>query len=96
MSEEEANSNFVDELGKCSYDKRFLLLMSGWNVCGEIWADTVKRLLGVTRGDRKRITKVLEREKIDMVAAVTRQRAIYMCPLFWGRTATEASKKKKI
>lgn len=63
MSEEEANSSFKDELGKCSCDKRLLLLMNGWHVCGKIWADTVRRLLGVVRGDRKRITKVLEREK---------------------------------
>lgn len=35
----------------------------------------MKRLLGVARGERKRITKVLEREKkkIDIIAAMTRQ-----------------------
>lgn len=57
MSEEEASSSFEDELGKCSYDERLHLLMNGWNVCGKIWADTVKRLLGVARGDRKSINK---------------------------------------
>lgn len=56
----------------------------------------MKRLLGVTRGDRKRITKVLEREKIDIVAAVTRQRTISMCPLFWGRDSYRGFKEKKI
>lgn len=55
----------------------------------------MKRLLGVARGDRKRITKVLEREKIDIIAAVTRQRAIYMCPLFWGRDSYSGFKGKK-
>lgn len=57
----------------------------------------MKRLLGVARGDRKRITKVLEKEKIDVIAAVTRQqRAIYMCPLFWGRDSYRGFKEKKI
>lgn len=95
MSEEEANSSFEDELGKCSYDKRLLLLMNGWHVCGKIWADTVRRLLGVVRGDRKRITKVLEREKEkDIIAAVTIQQAIYICPLFWGRDSYSDFKEK--
>lgn len=36
--------------------------------------DTVKRFLGVARGDRKRITKCLKekRRKVDIIAAVTR------------------------
>lgn len=57
----------------------------------------MKRLLGFARGDRKRITKVLEREKEkDIIAAVTRQRAVYMCPLFWGRDSYSGFKEKKL
>lgn len=55
----------------------------------------MRRLLGVVRGDRKRITKVLEREKEkDIIAAVTIQQAIYICPLFWGRDSYSDFKEK--
>lgn len=37
VSEEEENSSFVNELGKHSCDKRLLLPMNGWNVCGKTW-----------------------------------------------------------
>lgn len=60
--------------------------------------DTVKRFLGVARGDRKRITKCLKekRRKVDIIAAVTKHRAIYMCPLFWGKDSYSGFKEKKI
>lgn len=31
-----------NKLGKYSRDKRLLLLMNGWHVCGEIWTETVQ------------------------------------------------------
>lgn len=49
----------------------------------QILSKVVMRVLGVARGDRKRIMKVLEsEEEKDTIAAVRRQGASCMCPLF--------------
>lgn len=37
-----------------------------------------------------------KRRKIDIIAAVTIQRAIYICPLFWGRDSYSDFKEKKL
>ena len=57
----------------------------------------VIRVLGVARGDRKRIMKVLEREEEkDVIAAVRRRGASCTCPLFWGRDRYDGFKAKKL
>lgn len=61
----------------------------------QILSKAVMRVLGVARGDRRRIMEVLEREEEkDIIAAVRRQGASWMCLLFWGRDRYDGFKAK--